>query len=486
MNGRRIGAASLARLLGEWRLAGSGRTTYRQLADALRLLVLDGRIGLGTRLPGERRLAAELSLSRTTISAAFDALRDEGFLESRHGAGSDVTLPRRPSARPDLDAQPGSGEELLDFSIAALPAGEAVQHAFAEAVLALPAHLPGTGYEPVGLPVLRAAVADHYRDRGVPTTPDQIMITHGAHHAFALLLRHLAGPGDRIVIEHPTYALAIDAIQQASCRAVPVALPDQGWDVEALLACLRQTAPRLAYLQPDFHNPTGRCMDAATRQAVAGAAALTRTWTIVDETMAELWLEAPPPPPLAAFDEAGQVISLGSTGKTFWGGLRVGWIRAAAPLIAALARTRASLDLGTPVLEQLAVAALLSGSAEPLEQRRGRLRAQRDRVLALAARRLPEWKLDRPPGGLCIWAELPFPCATPLAAAAEAQGVRIGAGPRFGVDGAFERFVRLPFTLDAERLETALDRLALAWAAVRGSAGRHPIADVPARPESVI
>ncbi|WP_129791357.1 PLP-dependent aminotransferase family protein [Sphingosinicella sp. CPCC 101087] len=474
MTRRKIGAASLVRLLGQWRLASRGLPAYRQLADALRLLILDGRLGLDMRLPGERQLAEALGLSRTTLSSAFAALREEGFLASRHGAGSVTSLPGRSGAVPPEPPQDGAlGRGMIDFSIAALPAGEAVHRAYVDAMSALPAHLPGTGYEPVGLPELRAAVAELYAARGVPTHPDEIMITHGAQHGFALVLRLLTGPGDRVVIDHPTYPLAIDAIGRASCRAVPVALPAQGWDVDALVAALRQTAPRLAYLQPDFHNPTGRCMDAGTRGAVAEAAARAHTSVVVDETMADMWLEAPPPPPLSRFDRAGRVIALGSTGKTFWGGLRVGWIRADAQVIAALARARASLDLGTPVLEQLAVASLLRAPDEPLARRRATLCERRDLVIELARRLMPEWSLPRPEGGLCLWAELPFPCATPLAAAAEACGVRIGAGPRFGIEGAFERFVRLPFTLEPELLESAMERLAAAWRLVREPAGRR-------------
>jgi DNA-binding transcriptional MocR family regulator len=208
---------------------------------------------------------------------------------------------------------------------------------------------------------------------------------------------------------------------------------------------------------------------------------------VVDETMADLWLEAPPPPPLSRYDRAGRVIALGSTGKTYWGGLRVGWIRADAQVIAALGRARASLDLGTPVLEQLAVASLLRAPDAPLARRRAMLGEHRDLVIDLARRLMPEWSLPRPAGGLCLWAELPFPCATALAAAAEARGVRIGAGPRFGIDGAFERFVRLPFTLEPVVLEVAMERLAAAWRLVREPAGRRAAsADGATRLEPVI
>ena len=127
------------------------------------------------------------------------------------------------------------------------------------------------------------------------------------------------GPGDRVVVDHPTYPLAIAAIQGASCRPVGVSLPQTGWDIDGFAATLAQTAPRLAYLMPDFHNPTGRCMDATSREAIAAIAAHARTTLVVDETMVDLWFDAPPPPPLASFCPNGNVITLGSAGKMFLG-----------------------------------------------------------------------------------------------------------------------------------------------------------------------
>ncbi|MDQ8755542.1 PLP-dependent aminotransferase family protein [Sphingosinicella sp. LHD-64] len=475
MDARTIGTTSLVRQLGDWRSAGRG-AGYRQLADALRLMILDGRAPLGARLPGERELAAGLGVSRTTITTAYAALRDEGYLASRQGSGSITRTPGVQSARPQGEG--ALGPDVIDLAVAAVPAGDSVHRAYRRALEMLPAHLGAHGYEPVGLGVLREAIAGHYARRGCPTRPEQIMVTHGAVHGFALLLKLLTGPGDRVVIDHPTYPHTIDAIQQAACRPVPVGLQEDGWDVEALEAAIRQTAPRLAFLIADFHNPTGLCMDEATRRRVAELAARTRTTIVVDETLAELWLDAPAPPSLAAYDQAGRVIALGSTGKTFWGGLRVGWIRADAEVIEALTRVRPTIDLGTPVLEQLASAVLLSDGEGDIEARRARLRDQRRTLEGLVVHRFPDWRVNRPAGGLSLWAELPEAISARLAAAADAHGVRIAAGPRFGVDGAFARFVRLPFALPEAELEKGMMRLAQAWQAARstrsGAAGWRP------------
>jgi len=471
MNERSIGAASLTRQLGDWR-AGGGGPAYRRLADALRLLILDGRLPLGGRLPGERELAAALGVSRTTVTAAFVLLRDELYLASRQGSGSVTRVPGPQAARPERDGARPDGD-VIDFAVAAPAASESAHFAYRRALEMLPPHLAGPGHEPVGLEPLRRAIAERYTRLSCPTVPEQVMVTNGALHGFALVLKLLAGPGDRVVIDHPTYPHAIDAIQHAACRAVPVGLHGHGWDVEALEAAIRQTSPRLAFLIADFHNPTGLCMDRGTRVRVAELAARTRTTMVVDETLADLWLDAPPPPPLAAFDEAERVIALGSTSKAYWGGLRIGWIRASRPTIEALARVRPTIDLGSPVLEQLAAGVLLEGESG-LDARRERLRDQRQTLLGLLARYFPDWRVRVPSGGLSLWAELPEASGAPLAAAALSYGVRIAAGSRFGVDGAFARFIRLPYALREAELERGIARLAEAYQAVRAAGRRLP------------
>jgi DNA-binding transcriptional MocR family regulator len=213
-------------------------------------------------------------------------------------------------------------------------------------------------------------------------------------------------------------------------------------------------------------------MDEFTRARVAKLAADQARYVVIDETMVDLWLDTPPPRPLAGLDRAGKVITLGSMGKSFWGGMRIGWIRAQPEMIAALAASRAANDMGSPILEQLAAAALLNYPEEGLAERREAVRRRRDHLLNLVQERLPEWRFDVPPGGLSVWAELPKPVSTALAAAAHALGVRAAPGGRFGVAGAFDRFMRLPYTLPEPQLTEVVDRLALAWEQVSASGGR--------------
>src|SRR5690606_22439528 len=149
----------------------------------------------------------------------------------------------------------------------------------------------------------------------------------------------------------------------------------------------------------------------------------TRTTLVVDESMVDLWLDAPPPPPVAATPAGASVVTIGSTGKSLWGGLRVGWIRADRDLIVRLAGARTAVDLGTPVMEQLAAAHLLSDVDDLLERQRTRLRTQRRALCDALDEHLPAWEYTPGQGGMSLWARMPQPVSTALAAVAPSHGV---------------------------------------------------------------
>ncbi|MFH2555544.1 PLP-dependent aminotransferase family protein [Klebsiella aerogenes] len=459
MSVRRFGTQSLVRLLGNWQAPSSRTPLWRQLAEALRLLILDGRLALETRLPGERELATALNVSRTTIASALGLLREEGYLQSRQGSGSRIALP----AGPLLPGEQTLSAPSVNLATAALSAGPEIHQAYSHALTLMPQYLSYTGYDQQGLVDLRAIIAHRYSERGLPTQADEVMIVNGALSGFALVLRLLTGPGDRVVVDAPSYPMAINAIRGASCRPIGVSLPEKGWDCDGLAATIAQTSPRLAFMMPDFHNPTGRCMDSETRQRVADLAASTRTTLVADETMVDLWYNAPPPPPLAAFNPEAPIITIGSAGKTFWGGLRVGWIRAPASTIASLIQARDTLDLGSPLLEQLACCWLLENVQTLLPQRRSMLAARRDMCAALMTEYFPHWRFCVPEGGLSFWVELPEMLATQFSVRAENAGIHIGTGTRFGLEGAFDRYLRLPFTLPDTELRNAFSILQPLW-----------------------
>lgn len=483
---RRIGARSFARLLGDWR-PPDGRGLAGALADRVRLTVLDGRLPLQTRVPAERELAGALGVSRTTVAAAYDALRDAGVLRSRRGSGSWTRLPDDPvAAGARSPFSPHGDRSLFDLAHASLPApSDALRRAAADAVHDLDALLGGHGYDLLGLPVLRAAIAERFTRRGLPTTPDQVLVTAGAQSAIGLVLAAFTHAGDRVLVEHPTYPNALDAIAARGARAVPVpmgASPDGTgtWDLDLLTSAVRDAAPRLVYVIPDFQNPTGAVLPAADRERLVDLARRTGSTLLVDETLAELALDAPLPAPVAAHGDAAHVLTVGSASKVFWGGLRTGWIRGTAATIRRLSALRASIDLGGPVLEQLVVARLLADVDALVADRRAELVATRAHLVGRLAELFPPWRTSRPGGGLSLWIDLGEPVSSRLTVAARRHDVLLAAGPRFGLDGAFERRLRLPYTLRPDRADAALDRLLLAWRGLD-----HVDAGVQAEPGAV-
>ncbi|NYG98307.1 PLP-dependent aminotransferase family protein [Schumannella luteola] len=462
-----LSARSLATFLTGWRLSGAG-AAYQSLADRVRLLVLDGRIPLGTRLPAERELAAALGVSRTTVSSAYAALRDSGHIESLRGSGSVARLPH-----PSATSAPEPADDLLDFSKATLPAIPGVAAYAERAVMKLPAFVGESGYDPYGVLALREQIAARYTRRGLPTSPDEVMVTIGAQHAISLVARAFVARGDRVLVESPSYPHAFEALRNAGGRLVQVAVTSEdGWDETALQQALQRTSPSLGYLMPDTHNPTGRRMPHDQRERLVATAARQGTRLVVDETMSEMQLDGSEAPTPFASLGGDLVITIGSVGKSVWGGLRIGWIRANRDDLQRIARIRFANDLGTPVLDQLIVAELMPDMDGILAGRRTQLREGRDLLAALLRRRLPTWRMPEVPGGLTAWVNLGAPISSQVALAARSEGLVIAAGPRFGIDGVFERFLRIPFSYPPEELERGVDALARAYAAI----SRNPIA----------
>ncbi len=479
MSNRSVSSTRLSRDLANWRDARSrGRPAFRALAERIEVLAQDGRLPVGTGLPGERDLAAVLDVSRTTVTAAYSLLRQTGYLDSRQGARSTVTLPAG-----DVDAAttglrfgpvgtaPGG---LIDLSYAAPPALPQVGRAFRKALELLPEHLAGHGLGIVGITPLRAAIAQRYTDRGLPTRPEQILVTNGAQQAMTLVVDTLISPGDRVLFDHPTYPHALEGVAASGGRAVPVPLAldgdRPGWDLDGMRAAIRQLAPRLAYLNVDHHNPTGLLLDDDGRRDVAALTRAARMTVVVDESLAELTLDGEPARPMGAF---GQVISIGSVSKLMWGGLRIGWIRADEATITRLGTARAPRDLGAPPMEQLTAALLFAEIDDLIRDRVALYRRQRDAMRDALRAELPDWHWIDGTGGLCLWTQLPAPVSSRLAMAAPDFGVGVTAGPRFGINGAFEQWVRLPYVHTPDEIRMAVRGLAQAYEVVTTRGGVH-------------
>lgn len=255
---------------------------------------------------------------------------------------------------------------------------------------------------------------------------------------------------------------------------VPVTTHD-GWDLDRAEQAFARTLPVLAYLMPEFQNPTGRSMSPTERAVIAAAADRSGTLVIVDDTIADLAIDhRDRAEPFGAGD--APIIRLGSLGKTVWGGLRIGWIRADAATVRRLVSARAVHDLGTPELEQAVAEALLPRLDEIAAQRAHLLAQGRDAATGALRERIPQWRVPDVDGGVSLWVELDAPLSSGLVMAARAHGLYLSAGSRFAVDGGYDRHLRVPFTAPADTLVRAVSILERVWPTVHDGAP-HALVD---------
>lgn len=478
MRAVKISARRLADLLPP--TSGTG-ARYLGVAEAVRLLVGDGRLLAGTVLPSERDLAPALGVSRTTVTRAYDVLREQGVVVSRRGSGTVVAAAGLPAlAGADLRGARTSGPQslrptplplgsaglapragTLDLTCAAPSGQDELLRWFEVALAHLPAYVHDAGYHPLGLPVLREAIARRFSERGLPTDADQILVTTGALSGIAVVARAFVAPGDRVLTENPTYPGAISALRHAGARIVGI--PAEGDLAQETRAVLRATPVGLALLTPDFHNPTGRLVGTAERRELAAELRAGGVRAVADETLVETALdrETVMPAPFAAC--ARSALTIGSASKSHWGGLRLGWIRAPREDMPALATARLGIDVGAPVLEQLALAAMLADGVHVSETGRAAHARQCAALVAAVRQTLPSWSFVEPTGGLSLWCRLPGDFSSALVARAQALGTMLVPGAAFSIDGAgLEGRLRLPFALEPDALRRAVADIARA------------------------
>jgi DNA-binding transcriptional MocR family regulator len=496
-----VSASGLVDLIGPW--ADGADPLNEQLANALARAIEVGLLPPGIRLPAERELARELALSRTTIVAAYDRLRLAGLARSRQGSGTRVVA-RRPGLFPpaptpaeetDTEQPTRIGRPMphqasigfigapdpadaIQLTLGALPAGPVVAECVTKAMRDdVPVLLGELGYDPFGMPSLRAAISDHLERLGVPTDPDQVLITNGAQQAVYLVASQLGGPGSAVLLENPTYIGAIDAFRTTGNRLLPMPVDPQGPRVE-VAGLLAAGAPvRLAYVVPTFHNPTGATMPEARRQDLARAAE-EYGFQVVEDLTPDASLGTGTPPPIAAFDPGDRVITIGSLSKIAWGGLRIGWIRAPRADIDRLVAGRIVGDHSSSLITQ-AIALRVMERIDEVAAWTVATGAERRAVVteALTAK-LPEWSWEMPKGGLALWVGLPDADAVQFSRLAARHGVIVRPGPLASPDGAFRDHIRIAVGANPDRLVEGVDRLAAAWSAYSPGrhAGRSPLA----------
>lgn len=455
--------------LGRWS-AGSG-PLYKRLADAIRNAVARGDIPADAGLPAERVLAKDLSVSRSTVVSAYDLLAAEGLVIRKEGSGTRVAPQPASTARrlhrdnvwvprPALRTIVDNPGDVIPFT--------------ASTADRLPDGLPRSAFEvdlddvvsgppyfevPEGLPDLRAAVAGMYDDRGLKTSPDQIVVTSGAQQAIVLVAATHLGSGDLALLESPTFPGAIDAFSVVGARARGIPVGPTGADVSAIERSAAQGHLGLMYLIPTFHNPTGALMPSSRRAELAEVVQRWDVPVIDDESLVGLSLGPEPPAPLAAFAPEGRVFSIGSVSKLFWGGLRVGWVRCPPNTVGTILRLKSVSDLSSSLVSQKIALGLLAHRAEMMTLRRRQLLDSLALYTDLLEEHLPRWTFERPSGGLSLWVDTGVD-ATRLAQAALRHGVAVVTAAETAVDNACSTFVRLPLLLDRDIIRAGVERLA--------------------------
>ena len=358
----------------------------RQLYQALRMRVLDGRLASGTRLPASRDLAAALAVSRNSVVRAYAQLYAEGFIEGRVGDGTYVAqLPQNGLPAKKLSTNPSTGLST------GLPTGLSTKQAETPGILSSKVihnaalermqkhHLPSPPSGPprafrVGVPAfdlfpfevwaklnaafwrkpdlqqlcygapegdarLRGLIAAYLRSsRGMQCSAEQIVITSGAQQGISLCAQLLVEPGDGVAVENPGYRAAGHAFAVAGARLHGVAVDSEGIDCAELA---RVTDCRLAYVTPSHQYPTGVVMSLARRLELLAWAERTQGWIVEDDYDGEYRYSGAPLAPLAALDRGGRVLYVGTFGKVAFPALRLGYLVLPLGLVEAFSRRRA-------------------------------------------------------------------------------------------------------------------------------------------------
>lgn len=454
--------AELSRMLGGW--ADPAVPLHEALASSLIELIHAGFIPAGSALPAQRDCALALGVSRATVVAAYAVLEARGYLVSTRGSGSRVRSGSAKAAalvEGRLFSFTRTDVDVIDLSTGALPASPVVRETLAEPLdEELRPYLDTDGYFPAGLPVLRQAIAEHLSGDGIPTQPQEILVTAGSQQATFLSLRSVVAAGDLTLVEDPSYRGGLEVLKTLGARIEGVRTTPEGLDL-ALLERAAARRPTALYCQTSIHNPTGQTMPARARAELAGLIAAHGMLTIEDCCSYDLTLQGPPAATLAGLVDPELLISVGTLSKLFWGGLRIGWVRASQSRIRQLLELRKVEDLATSVVDQLHAVRLLKRADRARHQRRDMLTTHLSATEEAIRAHFPDWTWRVIKGGSGLWIDT-HGDALALAETAKRARVKLAPGPGFSAYDGHRSMLRLPVWHEPELLERALHLTATA------------------------
>jgi len=327
---------------------------------------------------------------------------------------------------------------------------------------------PTQGYRP-----LREMITRHTARYGLSITPDNVLVTSGAQQALDLIGKVFINPGDRILVEEPTHVGALQAWNSYQAEYVSVPLDAEGIQLDLLEAALR-SGPKLLYVLPNFHNPTGVTLSLARRLKLMAQADHYGVPIIEDDPYGQLRYEGEHVSPLAVLDGrlhtreapsySGNVLYLSTFSKTLAPGLRLGWIVAPVEVIERLVQAKQGADFQTSLLIQMVAYEAARGGFLDHHVRELRVlyRERRDAMsIALHHYFPPEASWTEPQGGLFIWVTLPPTLdATAVLQEALAANVAFAPGPAFFAQGGGQHMMRLNFAcMEPDRIEEGIRRL---------------------------
>jgi GntR family transcriptional regulator / MocR family aminotransferase len=411
---------------------------YQQIKDYLRQGILAGSLAPDTRLPASRQLAQDLGVNRITVENAYAELEAEGLVLSRLGSGTYVLAPDPllPLSRNDKDApwplwqqsllankspirsrqsRPKGTRHPQPISFASgigdanmFPADEfrkVLQTVMRYEGLDALDYGERNGYRP-----LRESITHILASQGLQTQPEEILITAGSQQALSLVSQLLLNPGDVIFVESPTYSGALDLFRALGFKVVGVPVDGQGMQVDGLEKLLQQYHPKLIYTIPNFHNPTGTCLNSGRRRQLLILADRYNIPILEDDFVGDLRYEGRTQPALKALDPGGRVIYVSTFSKMLMPGLRVGFLVAEGPVYDHLVEFKRVNELATSNLIQHALEAYVTVGRYQAHLHRSCqiFRKRRDVMVAAIQRYLPATvHFDMPQGGLFIWLSLP-------------------------------------------------------------------------------
>ena len=440
---------------------------FRQVYEFMLNRVERGEWKAHDKLPSIRLLADELGVHRLTVFKAYRALAESGKLYVREKSGYYVS----PGSK--LEVLPGEGAAVPGYlltnpmsDIQRMP----VAYQFSQALID-PGLLPnlflsdyvkkvfdlypkvmGTYSSVQGDEELRTTLSSHFHKRHrLQLSARELLITSGAQQAINLIAGVMLGPLDAVLVERPTYSVALDIFRRAGARLIPVEISPHGYDLAAVEELMRRHKPRMFYINPTHHNPTGYTVPVKQRKLLVELAERYRCLLVEDDPFRDMHFVSEPPPPFFAYDTEGWVIYISSFSKYVAPGLRICAVACRYPFMERLITAKSLADNGTPLLNQKIF--LHYYTSPRLQQHLGKLRIALQVHKEIMEEELAAtgWEWSAPQGGLNLWVKLPETISVgELFARCMEQSISFVPGELCDPLGGMKSWLRLSYSFASE------------------------------------